>query len=301
MQGDVIGITGANAAVCVEYTYDAWGVCTITTDWSECGLAEINPYRYRGYYYDVDTGMYYLQSRYYDPVVGRFLNADDPGSTVATQQATDSNLYSYCQSEPVNDIDASGQISFKKVLSIFKKVVQYAKKIIDWLKNYVSKKLEFYIGLSPSDISEIAKSIKRSPHRVRQALQSLTERLSKIKKRIGKIALGINIAVVASSIAGLRISGMSYADIIAKSMVVCFFELIKWLADEGVKKLMKLIPAIGWLLGYGVGKLVGVVLNRIITSKYVKSVTRKYEKRISTKLKTYKTWNYFGAFIESMA
>lgn len=62
--------------VVATYSYDAWGVCTITQDASDCGIATVNPLRYRGYYFDTEIGIYYLQSRYYDPTVGRFVNED---------------------------------------------------------------------------------------------------------------------------------------------------------------------------------------------------------------------------------
>ena len=62
----------------VRYSYDAWGIPTILQDSSNCFLAVTNPYLYRGYYFDFETLKYYLQSRYYDPVVGRFINGDMP-------------------------------------------------------------------------------------------------------------------------------------------------------------------------------------------------------------------------------
>ena len=68
---------GALQNISIGY-YDAWGVCTIVGDTTEEGIAGNNPFRYRSYYYDDETGLYYLQSRYYDPVVGRFINADMP-------------------------------------------------------------------------------------------------------------------------------------------------------------------------------------------------------------------------------
>ena len=78
LQGDVMQIVNADGAAVATYSYDPYGnVLTATGD-----LAEVNPLRYRGYYYDHETGLYYLQSRYYDPEVGRFLNADAFASTV---------------------------------------------------------------------------------------------------------------------------------------------------------------------------------------------------------------------------
>ena len=108
-QGDVIAITDANGAVVAQYTYDAWGVPTIKSDTSGCGIATVNPFRYRGYYYDAETKLYYLQSRYYNPEVGRFINADDCLELNCQQDSHNIiNLYSYCTNSPVNGIDNDG-------------------------------------------------------------------------------------------------------------------------------------------------------------------------------------------------
>ena len=70
----------------------------------------VNPFRYRGYYYDEETGFYYLNSRYYDPVVKRFINADTPsGVTEEIGELYGKNLFAYCDNNPVNRTDANGQ------------------------------------------------------------------------------------------------------------------------------------------------------------------------------------------------
>ncbi len=108
LQGDIIAILD-NAGECVaEYSYDAWGNCTIVSDTD--GIAEINPLRYRGYYFDSDTGLYYLQSRYYDPQTGRFINADEPEMIFNSPYLT--NLYSYCYNNPENSNDCCGKESY---------------------------------------------------------------------------------------------------------------------------------------------------------------------------------------------
>ena len=76
LQGDVIGIINSNGVTVVEYKYDAWGNILSVTGSLASTLGAVNPFRYRGYYYDTETGFYYLNSRYYDPQVGRFINAD---------------------------------------------------------------------------------------------------------------------------------------------------------------------------------------------------------------------------------
>jgi len=105
--GDIIGIKNAANDLVASYTYNAWGECTIGTNVD--GIANLNPFRYRGYYYDTETGFYYLQTRYYDPDICRFISADDPEilgdlASVVGQL----NLYAYCLNNPVMYTDETG-------------------------------------------------------------------------------------------------------------------------------------------------------------------------------------------------
>ncbi len=104
LQGDVIAIVDKDAQTVARYSYDAWGKCTITCDC--CGIAAINPYRYRGYYYDIETKLYYLQSRHYNPEVGRFINADDILVSCAVSSVP--NAFSYCLNNPICRSDHFG-------------------------------------------------------------------------------------------------------------------------------------------------------------------------------------------------
>jgi RHS repeat-associated protein len=96
-----------------KYNYDAWGkVLSVTNasgtvQTSASFIGNINPIRYRGYYYDVETGFYYLQSRYYDPETGRFVNADNIVPKLS-ETMQDYNLYAYCADDPVNNEDPTG-------------------------------------------------------------------------------------------------------------------------------------------------------------------------------------------------
>ena len=103
-QGDVVRIVNSSRSVVASYTYDPWGKIISSSG----TLADINPLRYRGYYYDSETGFYYLQSRYYDPEIGRFINADSYASTDATGLLS-TNMFAYCENDPVNKSDPSGE------------------------------------------------------------------------------------------------------------------------------------------------------------------------------------------------
>ena len=103
-QGDVVRIVDGSRNVVASYSYDPWGKLLSSSG----TLANVNPLRYRGYYYDSETGFYYLQSRYYDPAIGRFINADSYASTDATGLLS-TNMFAYCENDPVNRSDPSGE------------------------------------------------------------------------------------------------------------------------------------------------------------------------------------------------
>ena len=105
-------------------------------------IANRNPLRYRGYYYDTDTGHNFLQSRYYDPEIGRFINADDPGLIASLSQSTvmGTNLFVYCDSNPVNDLDPSGHLSLKSALA---KISQFLKKVVSKFTSYLKTLIKF--------------------------------------------------------------------------------------------------------------------------------------------------------------
>ena len=107
LQGDVIGLYSTTGAVVAEYTYDPWGKLLSITDTSGTDIGTINPLRYRGYYYDTETGFYFLQSRYYDPTVGRFINADGVVADIA-DDIRGYNLFAYCFNDPINLSDHTG-------------------------------------------------------------------------------------------------------------------------------------------------------------------------------------------------
>ena len=105
LQGDVVKILNTSGGVVASYTYDAWGKVTSSGN----VVGQYNPIRYRGYYYDTDTGFYYLQSRYYDPAIKRFISADDASLLGANGDFTSLNLYAYCGNNPVARADNGGE------------------------------------------------------------------------------------------------------------------------------------------------------------------------------------------------
>ena len=103
LQGDVVALLDASGSTVASYTYDPYGKILS----AEGIMAETNPLRYRGYYYDTESGLYYLQSRYYDPAVCRFVNADGYAST--GQGVLGYNMFAYCNNSPIIASDPDGE------------------------------------------------------------------------------------------------------------------------------------------------------------------------------------------------
>ena len=107
LMGDVVAVYDTNGAKIASYNYDAWGNCTIASNTTNYTIAHANPFRYRSYYYDEDTKLYYLKARYYSPEFRRFISPDDT-NYLDPKNANGLNLYCYCGNDPINFVDPSG-------------------------------------------------------------------------------------------------------------------------------------------------------------------------------------------------
>lgn len=160
--GDVVAITDSNGDVIGEYVYDEWGYILSEntmdpdTDPELVKAVEMNPLRYRGYCYDRETGYYYLQSRYYDPSICRFINADIPEiASISKGISVGENLFAYCNNDAVNKADALGTISYY---------------IDSYSRTWVTKFLRKYVSYA-YDYSKTIWEFKRIPG-VKITLQS---------------------------------------------------------------------------------------------------------------------------------
>ena len=127
LQGDITGIFDSTGTLVVEYTYgNSWGFGITVSGSKADEIGACNSLRYRGYYYDSESGLYYLNTRYYDPSICRFVNAD---GYVSTGQGTQGyNMYSYCGFNPVNMVDPTGN-SWKAVEDFFSSAWNFGKKV----------------------------------------------------------------------------------------------------------------------------------------------------------------------------
>ena len=130
--GDIVALRDEDGNVVATYEYDAWGNVTVYDEWGDRNtsasfIGNINPIRYRGYYYDTETGFYYLQTRYYDPSICRFINADNYELVSQLASSKELNMYAYCRNNPIMYTDQTGD----SILGVIAGVVLLALTISD--------------------------------------------------------------------------------------------------------------------------------------------------------------------------
>ena len=141
LQGDIIGIYDGSGNVVVRYTYDSWGKVISVTGSLADTVGVKNPLRYRGYYYDVETKLYYLQSRYYDPETCRFINADSL-LVAGDDYIQGVNMFAYCYNNPIYYVDSFGNepLPFSEIILMVKfvtKILPLVKKVVSILEKII--------------------------------------------------------------------------------------------------------------------------------------------------------------------
>lgn len=172
IQNDIIGILDSNYKIVVKYTYDSWGNNVSIKDGNgndisnnENHIGNINPFRYRSYYYDKETKLYYLNSRYYNPNWGRFINAD--GIICSNSDITSLNLFSYVSNDFINKVDENGNFLIRVILKAFiiKSVTKAISSMVGKKKNLplsskmMNKSLDYW--KSPKGKVSLGKDIEK--------------------------------------------------------------------------------------------------------------------------------------------
>ena len=173
LQDDIIAIVDKAGNTVARYAYDAWGACIFASGESE--IASINPFRYRGYYCDIETGYYYLQTRYYDPATGRFLNSDDIKYLGTTDSSIGFNLFSYCDNNPVNRSDVNGH---SWISDRFNDVKNAAKKIAKAVSNTAQKVASTAKNVTTTVKNVVVNTAKKAATTVTNATKSLVTTVS---------------------------------------------------------------------------------------------------------------------------
>lgn len=226
IQGDVVALADASTGkLAATYTYDAWGKCTVTNA-SGYTIGTQNPFRYRGYYYDTETGLYYLNNRYYDPEVARFINADDTSLLGATGTTLSYNLFAYCENNPVNSSDPSGYFTVRRwmissvvnmLLSLIPGLGVATKALLTPINTLAKQygKAALKANLK-TPLTKLLKFVAKNAVRIIRGLKAALQRIPAVGKLIGKInttkminnLVGLTSAVVVNKVLNIIINNI---------------------------------------------------------------------------------------------
>ena len=285
LQGDIIAINDCNSQVIARYSYDAWGVCNIVEDTSGCNIANVNPYRYRGYYYDDETGMYYLQSRYYDPVIGRFINSDN----IEFVNSTDiklTNLFSYCSNEPILNFDYTGTLGWSTIckgisyiFDFFVQITRTAANMSKEMANIIKKiKCANTNGASKAWIKEL---------KVKKKSLTSPKRLGVGKLNAISNALNIIITIMPYISYIRRIK--EGIKVFAELVVDLLLDILSIVANFIVSLICKFIPYAGFLLGWALGYIVDLVIAKVFNNNRKNRIKSIYSNRVKNS-NSFKYW-----------
>ena len=167
LYGDITSIVNENGEIIIRYFYDVWGTMSLSVDNYEYAvlaaeLSKVSSFTYRGYCYDDDSELYYLQSRYYSPAIGRFINSDDPQVALLSYgNILGANIFMYCSNNPVLNTDETGAFSVSSVVNALKNLLN---KFKEAAVNYFKTLITFENGklnISTSLISRLLNTVVR--------------------------------------------------------------------------------------------------------------------------------------------
>ena len=204
-QGDIERIVDSRGTYVCEYSYDAFG--NIVSVSGDSYIAKLNPFRYRSYFYDEETGFYYLNARYYDPEVRRFINADDVQYIGAKGSAASYNLFAYCENNPVMYSDPGGNtFKFNRYLTIsgtFDSSPVYSASIWNGLRKYKANCYCYalnmyasdsiwepnqYIAVNPGNISGADFNLRPGNSYAEKIINALNADIQKMSEDIGYVS-----------------------------------------------------------------------------------------------------------------
>lgn len=220
--------------------------------------------RYRGYYQDAETDYYYLQSRYYDANICRFINADIPEiAQMSKDILVGANLFAYCNNNPVNNSDSSGKGVLQTILDLLGKSIDVLIKIVNYIAdscNLSVKKLE-----SKAKIYTKAKNQKKA---LKEVVKE-SERLSKKLGRVGSIITAF--AIVVGVISAIK-SGAHWSLLIVQLLVEGITEGISAAISSICKYISRFVPGVGFIVGIIASVSASLVLSRYFTDRRNKRI-----------------------------
>lgn len=285
---DVMAIADSTGNILATYSYNEWGEVTVNASEDNQTLANLNPLRYRGYYYDSETDYYYLQSRYYDPEICRFINADLP-EYISTQKDEKAgvNIFVYCCNDAVNRFDPTGykfKFSITKILDAFKQ-------LFSTIGNACKALIKEY-GVSTKKYKKITKY--KDPSDIQKFVYEHKKDIKSYGNKFSKIATFLSILVVLGELKNEVGKSESIAGKIAAVVFWGILRLVTFISSKIIEIILDAVLKVNAVIKYVINTLVDWILDIISNSKAVEKLEDKFISVIEYKSLSFS--NYFKFF-----
>jgi len=241
LQGDIINIYDNTNTLVASYKYDAWGNCTITLDTNSIGT--INPFRYRGYYYDRESNLYYCNARYYNPEILRWMSLDSL-EYLEEDRINGCNLYAYCNNDPVNYSDEYGYVPVP--IDIISNLIGWTTQFLEYIEKLSLNKMSI-IDLNmakkiarKAGHTDSARAVMRANNAMVNSTKNSVKKLHKFNKYFGLAMYGLDVCwIIVENVVTKNPDGVtdSIVDIGISSAIYA----------------LSLIPYVGWALAISAG------------------------------------------------
>ena len=271
--GDVISITDTNDTELVQYEYDPWGKCIVAfpmqDDDSVTKLADLNPIRYRGYYLDSETGYYYLQSRYYDPDICRFINADVyKYAQRLKDDSTGLNLFAYCCNNPINNFDAKGHWKYS-----WSSIMNSINRLIEAMGNCGKALIKEY-RVSTKQYKKITKY--KDPTKIQKFVNENKNSIRYYSNRFSSIAKFMSILLVLGEVSNQISKSRNTAGKIASVIFYGVIKLVTYISAKVIELFLTFVLKVNAVVKFVINTLVDWILDYASNSKKIEKLETVY-------------------------
>lgn len=232
--------------------------------------------------------MYYLNSRFYNPIVGKYLNSDSPDIVLYARSSIGTNIFVYCANDCINNVDLIGYVSFRDIWGLIKNSFDFIKSILDQVEK------SFSSTPTASQIKKLAKQNGKSQRQIIRELKQSAKESEKCLKWFGKAAIIAKIiSIVLFAIHLIQLGKKIFYDIY-ELLVEVFVEAAGYVLGELVSFALKFIPYAGIILGFVGSWAIGLAISCYFTSKRKKKMTQAYASKMKNSTRWY-DW-IFGLF-----
>lgn len=296
LQGDIVAIVDELGREAMKMSYDAWGKIRFSVGSLDDTvlfniIKHLSPFTYRGYCYDTDIELYYLQSRYYSPEICRFINTDDTQIAIDTQgEILSVNLFAYCENNPINAMDPNGLVSTKTIVSVINKIISFAGKVVEFILSKWSVSSKKYLKMS---------SYGKTPDGIYTFVKNNKSKLTSLQNNLSSVAFFLGIVLEIVQLSSIISKSPTKLKAVAEVFFYGFIKIINFSVSKFAAWLITTICKPLKLAQKIIESVISSLVDMFFSSKYGNKIKQVYLGFIDPKSVSFN--NYIYALFKGVA